>query len=215
MRRQAARRVPLAVGIVAVPLAWACWVGVLRCDERLPTPPSPAEGKVIFPPPNGVLLVGTFYVIVKGGEGDLLVDGQRQPWEAFAPPLRVARVGLYPGLHEIRVGRQVIPFSVALNEEEFEGPRNWPYYRLHTISAHERCGACHITRSVDGLTAIEGLKGASACFACHRKGDFEARHSHPFRPLEHCQNCHALHGSPRKSLLKAAPKTLCAECHDT
>lgn len=215
MKQQAARGLLLAMGIAGVPLALACWPGALRCDERLPTPPPPAEGKVVFPPPNSVLMVGTFYVIVKGGDGQLLVDGQRQPWEAFAPPLRVAKVGLYPGLHEIRVGRRVIPFSVALNEEEFEGPRNWPSYRLHTISAHKGCAGCHVTRSVGGLTAIEGLKGASACFACHPKVDFEARHSHPFPPLEHCQNCHALHGSPRRSLLKADPKALCAECHDT
>jgi len=201
--------------IAAAAIASASCVGVLWCDERLPSPSPPADVKIIFPPPNAVLLVGTFYVIVKG-EGELFVDGQRQPWEPFAPPLRVAKVGLYPGLHEIRVGRRTISFSVALNEEEFEGPRNWPLYRLHTISAHQQCEACHVvSRSAGGLASIEGLKGPSACFACHRRTDFEARHSHPFPPLEHCQNCHALHGSPRKSLLKAEPKTLCAECHDT
>lgn len=216
MRRRAARALRLATVLGAPALVCACWVGALWSDERLPSPSSLAEGKVIFPPSNAVLMVGTFYVIVKGGEGDLFVDGQRQSWEAFAPPLRVAKVGLYPGLHEIRVGRRTIRFSVALNEEEFEGPRDWPIYRLHTISAHEQCGACHVVgRSGDGLTSLEGLRGPSACFACHRRTDFEARHSHPFSPLEHCQNCHALHGSPRKSLLKAEPKKLCAECHDT
>ncbi len=214
MKRPMAFEVRSAVAIAAVPLVLACWVGALWCDERLPTPTPPADGKVVFPPPNAVLMVGTFYVIVKGGDGELFVDGQHHPWEAYAPPLRVAKVGLYPGLHEIRVGRRVIRFSVALNEDEFEGPQNWPFYRLHTISAHEGCGACHVTRLADGLTSIEGLKGASACFGCHPKADFEARHSHPFPPLEHCQNCHALHGSPRKSLLKGEPKALCAGCHD-
>lgn len=213
MRRPAARTLCLASALgVAVVLAGGA--GALWCDERLPSPQAPGEGKVVFPPPRAVLMVGTFYVIVKGGEGELLVDGRPQTWEPFAPPLRVAKVGLYPGVHEIRIGRRTIPFSVALNEEEFEGPRDWPIYRLHTISAHEQCGACHVTRLVDGRTSVEGLKGASACFACHRKADFEVRHSHPFPPLEHCQNCHALHGSPRKSLLKDHPKALCAECHD-
>lgn len=215
MKRRASRGLRLALCFGAGGVALACWASLLWSDERLPTSCPPSEGKVVFPPPNAILMVGTFYVIVKGGDGELLVDGQHQPWEPFAPPLRVAKVGLYPGLHEIRLGRRVIPFSVAVNEEEFEGPRSWPVYRLHTISAHEQCGACHVTASNNGMISIEGLKGAAACFACHRKADFEARHSHPLPPLEHCQNCHALHGSPRKSLLKADPKSLCAECHDT
>ncbi len=44
-------------------------------------------------------------------------------------------------------------------------------------------------------------------------GSFDVIHSHPLEPIEHCQICHALHGSTREGLLKAPPK-LCADCHD-
>ncbi len=177
--------------------------------------PKADDVKIVFPPDRAVLLAGTFNVIVKGGQGSLSVDGQPQPWDAFAPPLRVTRIGVTPGLHEIRIGDRKVAFSVGLSEEEHDGPKDWPIYRFHGIPAFVRCSVCHETSQKDGLASVAGLKGAKACFACHKVAEFEARHSHTLKPLEHCQNCHALHGSARKSLLKAPVKKLCAACHDS
>ena len=58
------------------------------------------------------------------------------------------------------------------------------------------------------------LKDYKACFVCHPPVEFEAIHSHPLEPIEHCQDCHTLHSSSREGLLKAPVKKLCMECHD-
>ena len=62
-----------------------------------------------------------------------------------ALPRSVARVGFTPGIHQIRIGSRKIEFSVALNEEEHDGPREWEIHRHHSIPAFVRCSVCHRT----------------------------------------------------------------------
>ncbi|MGO8745776.1 MAG: hypothetical protein ACLQNE_07280 [Thermoguttaceae bacterium] len=164
------------------------------------------SSRVIFPPNHAVILAGTFNVIAKGMPGELTVDGQPQKWDPFAPPLSVARVGFTPGVHQIRIGSRKIDFSVALNEEEHDGPREWEIHRHHSIPAFVRCSVCHQTSIQAGLAIVGPPRTPRACFDCHPKADTLATHADLLKPLDRCQSCHSLHDSTYKDLLKAPPK---------
>ena len=174
------------------------------------------KAKVVFPPDHAVLLSGTFDVITRGAEATLKVDGMPRQWGAFTGPVQVAQVGLGPGLHELRIGDRRLEIVVALNAEEHDGPNDWEVFEHHSVGdGEDRCADCHETERQGGQVAVGQLMPYTACFECHDFVDFDVTHSHPLEPLEHCQMCHALHGSSRKGLLKAPAKQLCDECHDS
>jgi len=178
--------------------------------------PAAEKVKVVFPPNHAVLLSGSFDVITKAGEGTLKVDGTPRQWGPFKPPIRVAPVGLDPGLHELKIGNRRLEVVVALNAEEHDGPADWEVFERHSIGdGQDRCADCHKTERQDGQIAVGELMPYTACFGCHDSVEFDVTHSHPLEPLEHCQMCHALHGSSRKGLLKAPVKQLCDECHES
>jgi len=181
--------------------------GLLKGDAPAVRKSAPA---VISPPDHGVLSTGSFYVICKGDAGDLTVDGAARPWAAFAEPLHVAHLRLTPGTHELAIGERKL--TVCIADEGKAGPAGRDAYYVHAILA---CGRCHETAQRDGRTEVKAQKAFSACLECHKSAEFEAKHSHPLEPLKHCAFCHAPHGSPRKGLLKAPVKKLCAECHES
>ncbi|HUT93930.1 MAG TPA: cytochrome c3 family protein [Thermoguttaceae bacterium] len=210
MDRQNRLRLVLSTGLVLAGLVLG--YAVAHCADE---PAKPADDGVLFPPDHAVLLSGTFDVICKTDEAVLEVDGKPREWEPFEPPLRVAHLGLSPGMHELRIGDRRREIVVALNEEEHDGPEDWPILRRHQMNRDPgRCGDCHQTTKQDDRVVVGELKSYEACIECHDAVDFEATHSHPLEPIEHCRMCHALHGSARKGLLKAPVKQLCAECHD-
>lgn len=183
-------------------------------------PASASTVQVISPPDRAVLPVGDCHIIVRqapSGSGKtgalrLVVDGKEQAWEPFRPPLYVARVRLSAGRHRIDVGGRRL--QVAAAPENGNAPAGWERHHAHAIDSERRCASCHETQSADGLLAVGALR-TGACRDCHAAVDLDAAHSHPMGPLAHCQQCHALHGSPRPALLKAPVKTLCAACHDS
>jgi predicted CXXCH cytochrome family protein len=184
--------------------------GLVICDEKTEEP------KLLFPPDQAVLSSGNFDVICKATDLPLEVDGQKTAWESFTPPVRVAHVGLEAGLHTIAIGPRRVQFSVALNGDEHEGPKEWPHYRRHPLGSDEdRCVMCHETRRQGGQIVLGALKSYRACLDCHEQSEFDVAHSHPLQPLEPCQMCHALHGSKEKALLRAPAKQLCTKCHDS
>lgn len=184
-------------------------------DEAAAAPKKVDGVELIYPPPNAVVLDGEFDVICKVEEGTLEVDGEQIPWEAFEPPLSVARVSLYSGRNAIRIGRREVEVFVGRTEDDPGGPDGWPLVHSHPIRRGKRCADCHETKEQDGRIAVGDLMSYEACFKCHEEVEFELTHSHPLEPIEHCQMCHSPHGSTRKSLLKAPVKKLCADCHDS
>ena len=175
-----------------------------------------ADGlRMVFPPNRSVLLSGEFNLICTAKQDSLEADGEIVDWDAFKPPLGVARLMLYNGRSKIRIGKEQLEVFVASDAEKPGGPEGWQLCRNHPISRKKRCGACHETTEQAGLTGVGELKSYKACFECHESVEFELTHSHPLEPIEHCQMCHSLHGSSRKALLKAPAKKLCAECHDS
>jgi predicted CXXCH cytochrome family protein len=114
----------------------------------------------------------------------------------------------------VRVGDRTVTARVAADGEA--APAGWDAYRLHPIEAGaDACARCHETTRHDGRMTLTALRSFAACLECHKPAEFEAKHSHPLEPLKHCGSCHAPHGSPRKGLLKAPVKKLCAECHES
>ena len=174
------------------------------------------EPRVIFPPTQVVLLWGSVHVIVKGIDGPLKVDGQAQPWEAYEPPIRAARLGLASGMHVVEIGSRKIEFVVGASAEEHDGPKNWPVFHFHPIKNDaKRCDVCHETSRRNKKMAVGAVKPLKHCYDCHRAVEVEATHSHPMNSLENCLACHVMHGSNRKSSLRAPAKQLCSECHES
>lgn len=203
-------RLGLSIGLVLAGLVLALAAAVPSEQKG-----KPKDDGVLYPPDRAVLLSGSFDVICTTDQNSLAVDGKAREWEPFQPPLRVAHVRLSPGMHEIRIGDRRREVVVALNEEEYDAPRDWAVYRHHEMKHNEQgCADCHQTGKQNGRITVGELKSYEACFECHEPVDFDVIHSHPLDPIEHCEICHALHGSPRKALLKAPVKKLCADCHD-
>jgi predicted CXXCH cytochrome family protein len=171
---------------------------------------------VLFPPDRAVLLSGGFDVIWQGDGGTLEVDGKPHDWEPFQPPIHVAHLRLSPGLHTLQIGQECRELVVALNEQEHDGPADWPLVRWHPINTNQnRCGDCHETGKQSDRILVGEPRSPESCFECHEPVDFEATHAHPLEPIAHCQVCHSMHQSTRKKLLKAPAKELCSDCHDT
>jgi len=199
--------------LLGLGLAYAATVSSEEQAEKTPTPLAP-DG-ILFPPNQAVLLSGTFDVICNGDEAPLEVNGKTYEWEAFHAPLHVARIRLSPGVYDLTVGDRKREIVVALNEDEHDGPEDWVIQRHHKIDRDSgRCGNCHETKKQDDEMIVGELKSYQACFECHDPIDIDVIHAHPIEPIEHCEICHSLHGSPRKGLLRAPVKKLCNECHD-
>lgn len=172
---------------------------------------------LLFPPNHAVLLSGDIDVICRAKQGNLEVEGEVCEWEPFEPPLRVAHLNLYPGRNRLQIGTRQLEIFLAKTADEPAAPKGWEIYRNHSIdgTGAKRCAKCHETKQNGELAAVGEVKSYRACFECHKSVEFEAIHSHPLEPIEHCQMCHALHGSKHKALLKAPVKKLCADCHDS
>ena len=172
--------------------------GAVTSQDKTAPPP-----RILFPPDHAVILSGHFDVIVWARRADLLIDGQRQTWDAFAPPVHVLRVSLEPGPHKIEVVGQTRQFVVAAYLGDPAAPRGWPIVRRHPInSEEERCADCHQLRRRDGQLVLGELKGHQACFECHHQAGVDAAHARLSGPLESCPTCHALHASSRKGFLR-------------
>ena len=141
----------------------------------------------------------------------------------------MAKLGLTPGMHELDIGGRKVEFVVGV-EEDHEGPREWRVVRAHLIPIDRLCSACHQTHKTNGRTTLGPLKNTDTCYVCHRRDEIGKVHvdvvDPPEKPaektaaksaakeparsilrqIESCQSCHALHGSPRKALLKPAAK---------
>lgn len=211
-RSGAKRRSLLAGVLVAGMLAIFAlgWSQAGTSDEKTATPWSP-----VFPPNRSVLFYCNFDLICKAEPGRLLVDGKPHAWEPFRAPLRVAHLGLEPGMHRLQIDDHRLEVFISLGPDERDWPSKWPTYRGHEMEVGtKRCGVCHHTTEQGGQIAVGERKGHEACMECHTRAELDVTHCHPLEPLQACPSCHGIHGSTEKSLLKAPVKKLCTQCHD-
>ena len=167
---------------------------------------------IISPPDHAVLLSGNVDLICRTDRPNFEIDSRKYEWEFCGNPVRVARVRLVPGVHELKIGDKKVEVVVALNEDEHDGPADWKIQRVHkTANDSERCHACHEVDGKDGRISVGKVKSHEACLECHEAVDLTEDHPGIAKPLENCLTCHALHGSPHKSLLKAPKGKLLAK----
>ncbi len=166
------------------------------------------EPKVVFPPDCAVLLSGNIDVIYRGDKAELEVNSRSVAWEEFYDaPVRVGHVHLSPGIHRVKVGDRSVRLCVALNEMEHDGPSHWKIHRVHTMSAEkDRCAECHDAENREGRMLVGKVSIPDSCMTCHTDREVKDTHQELIQPLKSCDTCHAMHGSPYASLLKA-PKT--------
>jgi predicted CXXCH cytochrome family protein len=199
----------LAVGTIA-------GLVLLGSASQVVSGEKPAEKEktgVISPPDHAVLLSGNIDVICKTDKPDFEIDSQKHEWEFFGNPVRVARIRLFPGMHELKVGDKKIEVVVALNEDEHDGPADWKIQRSHKMDNDPaRCQGCHRVEKKDDQVSVGKLKSHDACLKCHETDELKVQHPDIAQPLEKCKTCHALHGSPYKALLKAPKQELLAKC---
>jgi len=177
--------------------------------------------RIIFPADQVVLSNGRFELIgllppEVRERPTLHVDGKLVHWEPTAPPTLLARCDLQPGRHLIRVGELKLRIYVSGKGSLPAELSQWTALRAHPGSADgwNDCAACHAVSEANGQHVIGAVQTPSACARCHSEEVFQLAHFHPEKPLAGCQECHALHGSERKALLKASAKELCGRCHD-
>ena len=171
------------------------------------------ESGIISPPDHAVLLSGHIDVICKTDKPNFEIDSQKHEWEFRGNPVRVARVRLFPGMHELKIGDKKIEVVVALNEDEHDGPADWKIQRSHKMENDPaRCQACHEVDKKCGHVSVGKFKSHQACLKCHETADLKEEHPGIAKALEDCQTCHTIHGSPHKPLLKAPKGKLLAKC---
>ncbi len=209
-------------------LLWAFVVAGIVIAAAAQNPadaPSPAEPfKVMFPADQSVLESGKFDVVcvmhpVDGKlppRPELRVNGVLRNWGPYKEPTLLTRVQLPPGRHEITIGPRTLRIYVRDEKKPDEAPDGWPVFRTHRGATEpwKNCSTCHELTRERGSTVIGALMEPAACAKCHSPEAFELAHFHPEEPLAACHDCHALHGSANKALLKGPIKQLCAECHD-
>jgi predicted CXXCH cytochrome family protein len=173
----------------------------------------------ILSPADGATIAGPVEVIAAASEGEapaLSVDGAAAEWGPYAPPAFATRLALDPGAHELVVGDQALQITVVAPVEKDQAIA-LGYLRSHTGAEDgpRDCSACHAVEERDGLTVTGPPDTPDRCLVCHSSVDFGLAHFHPLSPLKKCEQCHALHGSARKGLLRAPKKELCSACHDS
>ena len=207
------RRLWLAftIGLVALP----------GTPRRTPGDGAPPAVRVLFPADQSVLETGRFELICVAdddakGAPRLRIDGRAGRWQPYGLPVLVARLKLKPGRHAIAIGPTRLQVYVRGSDPSPE-EAEWPAIRAHPggTDGWKDCRACHEVAEENGRQSVGTLREPMACQQCHSSEDFQLAHFHPEKPLAGCHNCHALHGSPEKCLLKGPTKALCAACHDS
>ena len=168
---------------------------------------------IVAPPDRAVLMSGNLDVIYRGDDVPLKVDSQVKSWESsYASPVRVGRLRLSPGMHRLEIGDRRIQLCVALNEMEHDGPSDWRIHKLHTMSPDDgRCAECHETKSNGQRLSVGQVRMPQACLDCHKPDELNETHRPLPVPPADCRRCHALHGSPFPSLLKAPKEKILDE----
>ncbi|MFA4015065.1 MAG: hypothetical protein RUDDFDWM_000131 [Candidatus Fervidibacterota bacterium] len=181
--------------------------------------------KVIFPQDRSTLTNPHVTVICKLNEGtkdkpctvpNLVVNGVEHKWrKEYLPTILVASVKLRKGLNWIQIGNSKLSVYVVSKKTKAP-PTDWKEIRSHPLPAEKEpnCSICHtLIKEMDTFRLGE-VQLPKACDACHSEIEFELKHHHPKRSIEHCTICHSIHSSNMSSLLKKTPKELCKSCHD-
>ena len=95
-----------------------------------------------------------------------------------------------------------------------------PPAKTYTHDPYEsgECEMCHTVKSTHFTTQEPGSvtipKTSEACYQCHEPMDSKPVKHEALATGKQCINCHSVHGSNIRGLLKKAAPELCLKCHD-
>lgn len=198
-------------------LSFAVLPGNCAADDAFRAEPVKLSDKtfLIAPHGNSVVVVSRLWLIMKGElPEEVLHNGSPIRWEPhFSGDVHVAILRLDIGMQSLKIGDQELSFVLGRNEEDHAGSPDWMVYRLHNMKpGRNPCMRCHESeRQEDGKAKIGALmKPADACFKCHLNDKIEVQHSNTHvNPdwKEKCSECHFIHASPYKYLLRQPRET--------
>lgn len=89
---------------------------------------------------------------------------------------------------------------------------------LHTPVEEQPCAFCHSTVAVDhlksmGMEFVVPRGQTVACVECHARTEPRPAYSHKPYAMDGCRECHEVHGSTIRPLMKRDINGLCSYCH--
>lgn len=170
---------------------------------------------LIAPHDDSVVVVSRLWLIMKGEiPEEVTLNGQPIRWDRhFGGDVHVGILRLEIGMQNLKIGEKELHFALGRNEKDHAGPADWQVYRLHNMKPGPNpCMWCHVSEKMEeGTFRIGELKQpAEACFKCHLTEKIDVQHSNTkVDPnwREHCRDCHFIHASPHKYLLRQPRET--------
>lgn len=170
---------------------------------------------LIAPHENSVVVVSRLWLILKGDvPEEVLHNGKPVKWDKhFAEGTYVGILRLDLGMQNLKIGERELQFVLGRNEKDHAGPEEWQVYRLHNMKPGPNpCMRCHESeKQEDGKAKIGALmKPEEACFKCHIMEKIDVQHSNTKLSgdwKEKCSDCHFIHASPHKYLLRQQRET--------
>lgn len=170
---------------------------------------------LIAPHDNSVVVVSRLWLILKGEiPEEVTLNGTPIRWDKhFGGDVRVGILRLEIGMQNLKIGDKEIHFVLGRNEEDHAGPEDWEVYRLHNMKPGPNpCMRCHECEKQEDKTNLVGalMTPENACFKCHLHEKINVQHSNTQLEAnwkERCSECHFIHASPYKYLLRQPRKT--------
>ncbi|MDO5113113.1 MAG: hypothetical protein Q4E67_01930 [Planctomycetia bacterium] len=195
----------LLIGICVWVTGWCCvWSADFKAE-----PVQLSNGKILVAPhADSVVLVSRLWLILRGEKEDLTLNGQPLKWnKRFEGDVHVADLRLEIGMQRLKIGEEEVRFVLGRNEVDHSGPAEWQVYRLHNMKPGPNpCRECHVCEKVEDKIHVGDLNPPQeACFRCHERDDIQKQHANTRLEenwMESCSDCHFVHASPHKYLLR-------------
>ncbi|MDO4574457.1 MAG: hypothetical protein Q4D98_04520 [Planctomycetia bacterium] len=168
----------------------------------------PGGSLLVAPHADSVVVVSRVWLITKGERVEGTLNGTPISWlPRFGNGTNVATLGLEIGKQKLVLGNDTVEFVLGRNDQDHSGPKEWQVYRLHNMKPGPNpCMECHVCeKSNDGISVGALNPPDKACFRCHEMKDITRQHANTKLEknwLETCRDCHFLHASPNKYLLR-------------
>ncbi len=170
---------------------------------------------LIAPHDNSVVVVSRLWLILKGEiPENVTLNGLPIRWDKhFGGDVRVGILRLEIGMQNLKIGDKEIRFALGRNEKDHVGPEDWGVYRFHNMKPGPNpCMRCHECEKQEDNTNLVGalMTPENACFKCHTHEKIDVQHSNAMLEAnwkERCSDCHFIHASPYKYLLRNPRET--------
>ena len=163
---------------------------------------------LIAPHADSVVVASRVWLIFKGEQEPISLNGKDLEWNPrFGGDVHTAILRLEIGMQRLKIGEDEIQFVLGRNDENHAGPKDWQVYRLHNMKPGPNpCMRCHVCEKIGEEIHVGALNPPKdACFNCHELEKINEQHANTRLEenwRESCKDCHFLHASPNKYLLR-------------